>query len=298
MALIFVGLGFKLSIVPFHMWAPDTYEGAPLPVTAYLAIASKTAAFALVLRFLCEGVILAGDLWQQWQIIFAVIAALSMLTGNLVALVQSNMKRLMAYSSIGHIGYILAGITVLSAESAMAVNSVSFYLIGYAVTNMVVFAAIISFFNMTGKDDISDLRGLADTHPLLAASIAIGLFSLAGLPIFAGFTAKFYLFTIVASSGFLWLAGVAIISSLISLYYYLQIVRQMYIEKSDGGIMDPIAVEPGGNAAELSASIAKPSRIIAGVLLVGLLVVVWLGVYPAPLLEIIDIASQALIIGS
>ena len=202
-ALIFVGLGFKLSIVPFHMWAPDTYEGAPLPVTAYLAIASKTAAFALVLRFVCEGMIVAESLWQEWQIIFAVLAAISMLAGNLVALAQTNMKRLMAYSSIGHIGYILAGVTVLSTDSLVAANSVSFYLVGYAVTNMVVFAAIIAFFNSTGNDDIASLRGLADSQPLLAAAIAIGLFSLAGLPIFAGFTVKFYLFAAVASSGFL-----------------------------------------------------------------------------------------------
>tara|TARA_B110000014_G_scaffold166692_1_gene118003 strand:+ start:244 stop:1767 length:1524 start_codon:yes stop_codon:yes gene_type:complete len=297
-ALIFVGLGFKLSIVPFHMWAPDTYEGAPLPVTAYLAIASKTAAFALVLRFLCEGVIPAGDLWHQWQIIFAIIAALSMLTGNLVALAQTNMKRLMAYSSIGHVGYILAGIAVLSAGSTMAINSVSFYLVGYAVTNMIVFGAIISFFNMTGKDDIADFRGLADTHPLLAASIAIALFSLAGLPIFAGFTVKFYLFTVVASSGFLWLAGVAIISSLISLYYYLQIVRQMYIEKSDVESIEPGAIDTSGEAPTLSTSLVKPSKMTISVLLISLIAVVWLGVYPAPLLDVIEIASQALVMGS
>ena len=151
---------------------------------------------------------------------------------------------------------------------------------------------------MTGKDDIADFRGLADTHPLLAASIAIALFSLAGLPIFAGFTVKFYLFTVVASSGFLWLAGVAIISSLISLYYYLQIVRQMYIEKSDAESIEPGAIDKTGEAPTLSTSLVKPSKMTISVLLISLIAVVWLGVYPAPLLDVIEIASQALVMGS
>ena len=294
-ALIFVGLGFKLSIVPFHMWAPDTYEGAPLPVTAYLAIASKTAAFALVLRFVCEGMIVAESLWQEWQIIFAVLAAISMLSGNLVALAQTNMKRLMAYSSIGHIGYILAGVTVLSTDSLVAANSVSFYLVGYAVTNMVVFAAIIAFFNSTGNDDIASLRGLADSQPLLAAAIAIGLFSLAGLPIFAGFTVKFYLFAAVASSGFLWLAGVAILASLISLYYYLQIIRQMYIEGSDNSGHSSPDDAHGVISASGTVSLPRTSFSTTLVLGIGLILVIWLGVYPGPLLEIIECASEALI---
>ena len=177
LALIVAGLGFKLAAVPFHMWAPDAYEGAPLPVTAYLAIASKAAAFALVLRLLAEGFVPAGDRWDQWQIILVVLAALSMLVGNLVALAQRNLKRLMAYSSVGHVGYILAGTAVLAQDSLLGANGVIFYLVGYSVTSMLVFAALIAFFNATGQEEIPDLAGLADRQPFLAMAIAIGLFS-------------------------------------------------------------------------------------------------------------------------
>ena len=208
--LILVGLMFKVSAVPFHMWAPDVYEGAPYPVTAYLAIGSKAAAFALILRLVGEGFVPAAERWEQWQVVFAVLATVTMLVGNLVALAQKNLKRLLAYSSIGHAGFLLAGITAMSFDSSLPSNGVMFYLVGYSITNLVVFAAIISFFNMTGKEMIADLGGLADHQPFLAACLAMGLFSLAGLPIFAGFTMKFYLFTAVASEGYLWLAAVAI----------------------------------------------------------------------------------------
>ena len=187
-ALIMVGLGFKVAAVPFHMWAPDVYEGAPLPITAYLAIASKAAAFALVLRLFSEAFVPAVDRWSQWQIIVAVLAAVTMLVGNLVALAQHNIKRLMAYSSVAHVGFILAGVAALSPDSLLTTNGIIFYLVGYSVTNMLVFAALISFFNLTGNDEIVDFAGLADRQPILAATIAIGLFSLAGLPIFVGFT--------------------------------------------------------------------------------------------------------------
>lgn len=297
LGLIIVGFGFKLSAVPFHMWAPDTYEGAPLPVTAYLAIASKTAAFALLIRLVAEGLVPAAARWEQWQIILAGMAAITMVVGNLVALAQSNMKRLLAYSSIGHVGFVLAGVAVLSTGSILAANGVIFYLVAYSVTNMVVFAALISYFNMTGQEEIADFAGLADRQPFLAASIAIGLFSLAGLPIFAGFTAKFYLFTAVADAGFLWLAIVAIFSSLISLYYYLQVIRQMYIQpalaasetRHDGHDHQPAAVDV--------AALARPSVLILCVLVLGLVAVLWFGVYPAPLLDFIDVASRSILPG-
>ena len=171
--LILVGLMFKVSAVPFHMWAPDVYEGAPYPVTAYLAIGSKAAAFALILRLVAEGFVPAAERWEQWQLVFAVLAAVTMLVGNLVALAQKNLKRLLAYSSIGHAGFILAGITALSANSDLASNGVMFYLVGYSITNLVVFAALISFFNMTGKEMIADRGGLADSQPFLAACLGM-----------------------------------------------------------------------------------------------------------------------------
>ena len=296
MALILVGLGFKVAAVPFHMWVPDVYEGSPLPITAYLAIGSKAAAFALILRLAAEGFVPAVERWDQWQVIAAVLAAVSMLVGNLVALAQRNLKRLMAYSSIGHVGFILAGVAALSPDSLLASNGIMLYLVGYSVTNLVVFAGLIAFFNTTGREMIADLAGLADSRPFLAASIAMGLFSLGGLPIFAGFAIKFYLFTAVAKAGFLWLAGLAIFSSLISLYYYLQVIRQMYIQpawsSADG--------DPEQPPEELvpAASLAKaPSIAMMSVLGVGLAALLWIGVYPSPLLEPIEAASRAILPG-
>lgn len=313
-ALMVVGLGFKLSAVPFHMWAPDAYEGAPLPVAAYLAIGSKAAAFALTLRFFAEAMVPSVDLWGEWQLVIAVLAAITMLLGNLVALAQRNLKRLMAYSSIGHVGYALAGVAVLGADFELAARAVIFYLVVYAVTNLVVFAGITAYYNRTGEDDIADLAGLADRQPYVAAAIAIGLFSLAGLPIFAGFTAKFYLFAAVADGGFLWLAGVAIFTSLISLYYYLQVMRQMYIEPaptadgSSGGVHESHQPEDHhddqphhddrdahGEPEASMVPLQRPSWLLAGTMGVGLLVVTWLGVYPAPLLRLIELASTAIL---
>jgi len=286
--LILVGLMFKVSAVPFHMWAPDVYEGAPYPVTAYLAIGSKAAAFALILRFVSEGFVPAAERWEQWQLVFAVLATATMLVGNLVALAQKNLKRLLAYSSIGHAGFLLAGITALSATSDLPSNGVMFYLVGYSITNLVVFAALISFFNMTGKEEITDLGGLADHQPFLAACLGMGLFSLAGLPIFAGFTMKFYLFTAVANEGLLWLAGVAIFSSLIGLYYYLNVLRQVYIEPALPG-------DGGGDLLEEHPMLAKrPSWSLITVLASGAAAMIWLGIYPKPLIDAIEAASRAL----
>ena len=320
LALVVAGLGFKLAAVPFHMWAPDAYEGAPLPVTAYLAIASKAAAFALVLRLLAEAFVPVTERWEQWQVILVVLAAVSMVVGNLVALAQSNLKRLMAYSSIGHVGYILAGAAVLSSDSLLGANGVIFYLVGYSVTSMVVFAALIAFFNETSQEEISDLAGLADRQPLLAMAIAVGFFSLSGLPIFAGFTMKFYLFTAVANEGYLWLAGLAILTSLISLYYYLQVIRQMYIQPAVAAT-DDLPHEDSvseGDETELGAGgeeddhthtpahhepssdyvpLPRPGVALLAVVVIGLVATVALGVYPAPLLELVEGASGAILPG-
>ena len=304
------------------MWAPDVYEGAPYPITAYLSIGSKAAAFALVLRLTAEGFVPAGDRWEQWQLILAVLAAVTMMVGNLVALAQRNLKRLLAYSSIGHSGFILAGIAALSLDSNLPSNGVMLYLVGYSVTNFVVFGGLISFFNMTGKEMMSDLAGLGGTQPFLAASIGIGMFSLAGLPIFAGFAIKFYLFTAVADEGFLWLAGLAVFASLVSLYYYLQVIRWMYIAPAEGepayghgyGYEHVDAEHDGHEEGEEEHEPAQPARRYGAaqfeaypalgrrpsvaVLLVlgaGLLAVFWLGVYPSPLLDTIDAASKAIL---
>lgn len=304
-ALLVAGLGFKVAAVPFHMWAPDVYEGSPLPVTAYLAIGSKAAAFALILRLVAEALVPAEDLWGQWQLILAVMAAVTMLVGNLVALTQTNIKRLMAYSSIGHVGFLLAGVAALAPSSILPSNGVMLYLVGYSTANLVVFTGIIAFYNLTGREEIADLGGLADRQPFLAASIAIGMFSLGGLPIFAGFAIKFYLFVAIANEGFLWLAGVAIFSSLISIYYYLQIIRQMYIEPipeyqaagPQGQEIATVAAGTDGGTDGESGQALSPSFLMQGVLAVGLVGVVIIGVYPAPLLELVEAASLAILPG-
>ena len=284
LVLIIGGLGFKVAAVPFHMWAPDAYEGAPIPVTAYLAVGSKAAAFALILRLFTEALMPAV---ADWQLILVIMAALTMVLGNMMALVQRNIKRLFAYSSIGHVGYLLLGIAALAAVrsddsvslelSHLASNGVMLHLVAYAVTNMAAFLSISAIYNITGKEEIRDLAGVARRAPVVALVLAASLFSLAGLPIFAGFTSKFYLFNAAATQGLLWLAGLATFTSLVSLYYYLNVIRQMYIE-----------------APEDSWPIRIP-RLTLGVLVVLLAGMVFLGVYPAPLMDAIQHASDVIL---
>ena len=284
LVLIIAGLGFKVAAVPFHMWAPDAYEGAPIPVTAYLAVGSKAAAFALVLRLFTEALLPAID---EWQFILVIIAALTMVLGNLSALVQQNTKRLLAYSSIGHVGYLLVGVAALAAVdsdggvstkfSHLASNGIMLHLVAYAITNMAAFLSISAIYNITGKEEIADLAGLARRSPMVAAVLAAALFSLAGLPIFAGFASKFYLFNAAATQGLLWLAGLAIFTSLISLYYYLNIIRQLYVEPAED--VSPMQIP----------------RLTLGVLGILLLGMVFVGVYPAPLMEAIQHASDVLL---
>ena len=283
LALIIAGLGFKVAAVPFHMWAPDAYEGAPIPITGYLAVASKAAAFALILRLFTQALMPVAD---EWQIILAIMAAATMTLGNLVALAQSNIKRLLAYSSVGHVGYLLMGVAALASIgpggdvrtelSQLASNGLMLHIAAYGVTNLAAFLALAVFFNATGKDDIADLAGMARRSPYLAMVMSAAVLSLAGLPIFAGFVSKFYLFSAAAAQGLLWLAGLAIFTSLISLYYYLQLLRQMYIEAPSDDSRIPLP--------RLSAG-------LLGVLFVGMIA---LGVYPAPLMEAIQHASDAL----
>ena len=271
LALIVAGLGFKVAAVPFHMWAPDVYEGAPTPITAYLAVGSKAAAFALILRLFSQAFLPAID---DWQIILVVLAALTMTVGNLVALAQDNIKRMLAYSSIGHVGYLLLGVAALSP---LASDGVIFHLAGYGVTNLAAFLCVIIFYNATNREDIAGFAGLADRAPYLAMALTVALFSLAGLPFFAGFTTKFYLFTAAAEGGLLWLVGLAIVNSLISLYYYLMVIKQMYMV-------------PAGDNAPVKVSLVSGG--VLGLLVLGIIV---LGVYPGPLVDAIQGATAAIL---
>ena len=282
--LIIAGLGFKIAAVPFHMWAPDAYEGAPMPVTAYLAVGSKAAAFALILRLFTEAFLPAAN---DWQLLLVIMAVATMFLGNLVAMVQTNMKRLLAYSSIGQVGYLVMGVAAIAVVdgdggisldvSHLVSNGIMLHLVAYGVANLAAFLCLIAVYNVTGRDDIAGMAGVARRAPLLGLVMAVSLFSLAGLPIFAGFASKFYLFNAVAASGMLWLAGLAVLASLISLYYYLTIVRQMYIETAE----DPTPI-----------FVPKLTSTVLAVLLVG---IVFLGVYPAPLMEAIQYASDVLL---
>lgn len=277
------GLGFKIAAVPFHMWAPDAYEGAPIPITAYLAVGSKAAAFALLIRFFVEALIPAV---ADWQLIIILLSALTMTIGNLIALTQKNLKRLLAYSSIGHVGYLLVGIASLASIGEdggvdtqlghLASNGIILHLVAYGITNMAAFLGITTLYNATGKDDIKDLVGLSRRAPFLALVIGSSFFSLAGLPVFAGFVSKFYLFTAAASQGLLWLAGLAIFTSLISLYYYLNVVRQLFIED------------------DKSLGIVRVPRMTTAVLAILFIGVVLLGIYPSPLIDAIQHASDAI----
>ena len=271
LALIVAGLGFKVAAVPFHMWAPDVYEGAPTPVTAYLAVGSKAAAFALILRLFSQAFMPAID---DWQIILVILAALTMTVGNLVALAQHNIKRMLAYSSIGQVGYLLMGVAALSP---LASNGVILHLAGYGVTNLAAFMCVIIFYNATNKEEISDFAGLADRSPFVAMALSVALLSLAGLPFFAGFTTKFYLFTAAADGGLLWLVGLAMTTSLVSLYYYLMVIKQMYMVPADDDTPVKVSVVSGG---------------ALGMLIVGIVVI---GIYPGPLVDAIEVATRAIL---
>ncbi|MBO6090637.1 MAG: NADH-quinone oxidoreductase subunit NuoN [Acetobacter sp.] len=222
---ILVGLCFKLSIVPFHMWTPDVYQGSLTPVTAYMSVAPKFAAFALLLRVMLESF---GTMAPRWALLLEAVSMLSMVYGALAAIPQSNIKRLMAYSSIGHMGYAMMG---LVADSVWGVQATLIYLVAYLFMNSGAFACI-SAMRKKGYEvfDIADLAGLSKTDPGMAAALAIFMFSMAGVPPLAGFFGKFVVFAAAWQSGFYGLVFVAVISSVIGAYYYLRVVKVMYFD--------------------------------------------------------------------
>jgi len=250
------GFAFKMAVVPFHMWVPDVYEGAPTPVTAYLSVASKAAAFAVVMRVLYSA-FGSATLTQEWSGMLAVLAAASMLTGNLLALWQRNIKRMLAYSTIAHAGYILAGLAAVTANtsdgsSIAGPGSVLFYLGGYAATNLAAFFAVIAITNRTGSDLIEGFSGMGRRAPLPALFLALGLVSLLGMPPTAGFMAKAFVFSAAVNSGLLWLAVLGAVNTAISAFYYLRVVRVMYLDEpeSDARLSsDPPLVAVAGLAA-------------------------------------------------
>ncbi|HQT60815.1 MULTISPECIES: NADH-quinone oxidoreductase subunit N [unclassified Acidiphilium] len=270
-ALILAGVAFKLSLVPFHMWTPDVYEGAPAPVTAFIAVVSKIAVFAVILRFFA---LAGGHADASLRAGIAAVAILSMLAGNLLALLQTNVKRLLAYSSIAHLGYLLVAFL---AAPALGVDAAAYYLAAYAVTSLGAFG-IIALLSAPGAerdaDRIEDYRGLFRTRPFLAASFAFMLLSLAGMPPTMGFIAKFYLVVAGVGSAMFWLVAALVLGSVIGLFYYLRVLIAMGLPPLQED--DP----------------ARRLRVpISGSALIGIITVVLvvLGTYPAPVISLIKV---------
>ena len=271
-AMITVGVGFKLALVPFHLWTPDVYQGAPAPVTAFVATVSKGAMFALLVRYFVQ-----LDLYRYASVVavFSVIAALSIVVGNVLALLQDNVKRLLAYSSIAHLGYLLVA---LLASGPRGVSAVNFYLVAYFVTNLGAFG-VVAYLSESEKEAemMDDYRALAWRRPWLSGVFTAMLFSLAGIPLTAGFIGKFFIIAAGAGAQLWALLIVLVIGSVISFFYYLRIVIVMFRER------EPTA--PG-----------RPSfSLLGGIALSALtLLLVWLGIYPAPLVAMIDSVTAAL----
>jgi NADH-quinone oxidoreductase subunit N len=270
--LLLVGFGFKVALVPFHMWTPDVYEGAPTPVTAFMSAGVKAAAFGALLRVFAE----LAPLADSWQPAVAALALVTMVVGNLGALAQTNVKRMLAYSSVAHAGYLLVA---LVAAPVAATTAVLFYLVGYAAVSLGGFGALGALAR-SGKEPLSlaDLAGLADRHPALAAALTVMLVSLTGIPVSAGFVGKFYLFGAAVGADKPVLAVVGVLMSVVSAYYYLRVVVAMYMREPTAGV-----------------SWSRPSPAASLALGVSVAVVLALGLYPAPVLELARRAAASLL---
>jgi NADH-quinone oxidoreductase subunit N len=274
--LIMVGLGFKIAAFPFQIWAPDVYQGAPVPTTAFLAVGSKAAGFVLLLRVLFLAV---PDVTAQWSKLLMVISAVTILYGNLCAIPQRNVKRLLGYSSIAHAGYMLLGIAALSAAGQSAIL---YYLSGYLFTVLGAFTVICLVMRHLESEDISGLAGLSQRSPLLAATMTLSMVSLAGIPPLAGFFGKFLLLKAAiaegpAHPGYYWLVAIAIVGVVISLYYYFGVVRAIFWSK-DYTDLSPIRT-------------SQPVRLSLYACLAGMLI---LGIYPSPLVNLATAAVKVL----
>jgi NADH-quinone oxidoreductase subunit N len=258
MALLLAGLGFKIAAFPFHMWAPDTYEAANTSFVAWLSVAPKAAGFVAIIRLYIEGV---GSAALVWMPAVAVLAGMTMVTGNLMAIPQQNIKRLLAYSGVAHIGYMLVGLAALSSSG---VAMMLFYLVAYMFGNMGAFLVVQAVAQSEASDGIDAYRGLAQRSPLLALSMLIFLLSLGGIPFVAGFWAKLYVFWAAIERGMYGLVFLGAVLTVVALYYYLLVARRMYIEPPPR--TEPVPVQP----------------LLGVAILVCVVGVVGMGVYPAP----------------
>jgi NADH-quinone oxidoreductase subunit N len=266
LVLLIIGFGFKIASVPFHMWAPDVYQGAPTPITAFMAVGPKAAAFAAFFRVFAETF---PEMAPSWEIILSTIAVLSMFFGNLGAIMQTNIKRMLAFSSISHAGYILMAVI---AKNSLGASSLLFYMLAYAFTTFGIFGIII-LLGRKGEEnlEIENYSGLAYRHPILALSMTVFLLSLGGLPPFAGFIAKFYIFSAAIQEGLVTLVIIAVLNSAISFYYYLKVVVFMYMKEPE---------------AEFKISLTPLTLFVV---FIGVTVTISLGIFPG---SIIALASH------
>ncbi len=263
--LIIVGLGFKVSLVPFHFWAPDVYEGAPTPVAGFLSTASKAAGFAVLARLF---VVAFPDFTPNWTLIIAVLSAVTMTLGNLLALPQKNLKRLLAYSSIGHAGYALIGVV---AASKLGVTSVAFYMLAYIVTNLAAFGIVMAVGRIVGSDDLDAYRGLSRRAPGVALITLAAFLSLAGMPPFGGFVAKVVVFAAGIQAGYVWLVALGILNSVVGVFYYLNVLKYVYLYRMEGEQESrcPIQLTTAYTVALVV--------LVVGVILIGTVFAPWFG---------------------
>ncbi len=277
--LLIAGFGFKIAAVPFQMWVPDVYEGAPTPITAFLSVASKSAGFAIILRVFFSAFGTPAWLSMNWGLIFAALAVISMTLGNVVALPQTNIKRMLGYSSIAQAGYLMVGLATMGFSPTtdfIGRSGILFFLVSYALTNTGAFVAIIAISNKINSDLIADFSGMIKRAPLLALALTLCLISLIGMPPAAGFMAKFYIFSSAVQHGLLWLVVIAVINSVISAYYYLRVVKVMWF----GEPASPETV-PSTPSLRLSLSLCC-------------LGVLWVGIIPGVAMGLAQFAARLL----
>lgn len=267
--LIIVGLGFKVSIVPMHFWAPDVYEGAPTPVAGFLSTASKAAGFAVLARlFTVAFPLTLSGAAVNWTTILVILSAVTMTVGNLLALPQRNLKRMLAYSSIAHAGYALIGIV---AATKLGVASVAFYMLAYVFTNLAAFGIVMAVGRATKSDDYDAYRGLSRRSPALALAMLAAFLSLAGMPPFGGFIAKIVVFAAGLQAGYVWLVAVGIINSVVGLYYYLNVMKYVYLFRMEGSDEEH---HPIGLSWPYAIALVV---LTAGIVLVGTVFAPWFG---------------------
>ena len=270
--LMMVGFGFKVALVPFHQWSPDAYEGAPTPVTTFLAVGPKAAGFAIMIRVLL--IALEGQT-ELWQTLLSSVAILTMVIGNITALVQTDMKRLLAYSSIAQAGYILMGLVANNPADNLGLQATLFYLLAYLFTNVGIFVAVVAYEQDTGSTNIADYKGLIHRSPFLAIAVVVFLLSLLGIPPTAGFLGKFFVFGAAIRGELYVLAIVGVLTSVISAYYYLKVIRYMFF--------------PSEEKESTPVQYGFPLKLTVGVTLAATLL---MNIFPAPFLELIGQPSQ------